>query len=177
MVESLDPQTPSSPRVAANSAEHDRRFEGVLKDHQGALRTFLRLCGAGQDTDDVLQETNERVWLYRHSCDLEQAPKAWLQQAAFRCWLDHKKRHRKTPAPFGDQDHAVLARADNATELREQLDRALAHMTDVEREILLRFHQRGDSLQDIAAALRINVNTVKSHLHRARRRLPRGDWQ
>lgn len=177
MVEPLDPPTPSQPSTAANRPEHDRRFEAVLEGHQATLRTFLRLCGAGQDVDDVLQETNERVWQYRHSCDLNRSPKAWLQQAAFRCWLDHKKRHGKHPAPCGDQDHAVLARCDNRTEHRELLEHTLAHMSDVEREILMRFHQRGDSLQDIAAALQINVNTVKSHLHRARRRLPRGDWQ
>lgn len=175
MVESLNPKT-TGPRRPLTS-DHDRRFERVLTEHQANLRTFLRLCGAGQDVDDVLQATNERVWQYRHSCDLGQSPKAWLQQAAWRCWLDHKKRHHKKPRLLGDSDHTVFAREELGTELREELQRALAHMTDVERDILLRFHQRGDSLQDIARTLRLNVNTVKSHLHRARRRLPRGDWQ
>jgi RNA polymerase sigma-70 factor (ECF subfamily) len=190
VVESLEPPQPKQPastqpastRAAgdqpceAKRTLHDQRVAALLTEQRDSLATFLRICGARQEAEDVLQETMERAWQYRHNCNLEQAPKAWLRQAAFRCWLDFKKRSKRQPVSIGDHGATVPARPDDAPELRDQLQHAMQHMTKLERTVLLRFHQHGDTLLELAKDLNMNVNTVKSHLHRARRRLPRGDW-
>lgn len=86
------------------------------------------------------------------------------------------KRSRRQPVPIGDHDVAVPTRPDDAPQLRDELQHAMQHMTELERTVLLRFHQHSDTLLDLDKDLNMNVNTVKSHLHGARRRLPRADW-
>lgn len=173
MVESFQP----TQRPAGNGhSPHDRQVAALLAEQRRDVATFLRICGARQELEDVLQEAMQRAWAYRHTCDLTRSPKAWLRQTAFRCWLDAQKRLGRQPVPIGDHDRDLAAPNEALPEHREQLQHALRHMTELERQILLRFHQHGDSLQELAEAFDMNVNTVKSHLHRARRRLPSGDW-
>jgi RNA polymerase sigma-70 factor, ECF subfamily len=47
----------------------------------------------------------------------------------------------------------------------------VAALPDVERRVITLFYWEGRSLQDVACALDLPEGTVKSHLHRARRRL------
>ena len=47
----------------------------------------------------------------------------------------------------------------------------LAALTEREREVLMRFHAGGESVALIAASLALPEGTIKSHLHRARKKL------
>jgi len=58
-------------------------------------------------------------------------------------------------------------------ELRDEVRHRLAACSPLERELLLGFHAHGQSLRDLAARHGLPLNTVKSHLHRARTRLQR----
>jgi RNA polymerase sigma-70 factor (ECF subfamily) len=64
------------------------------------------------------------------------------------------------------------ANVDGAAQ-REQVERMLVPLSPVEREVLLRFHQREESVAEIARALALPEGTVKSHLSRARHKLAR----
>src|SRR5207302_4585474 len=58
--------------------------------------------------------------------------------------------------------------ADDAPELARELTRALADLRPDYRTAFVLFHERGQSYEAIAAALRRPVGTVKTWLHRAR---------
>jgi RNA polymerase sigma-70 factor (ECF subfamily) len=47
----------------------------------------------------------------------------------------------------------------------------LARLSSLERALLLRFHAQGRSVHELAAELGLPEGTIKSHLHRARRKL------
>ena len=55
----------------------------------------------------------------------------------------------------------------------KQLTAMLEHLDTTEREALVRFHARGESVREIATSLGLPEGTVKSHLHRARQKLAR----
>lgn len=147
----------------------DTEFAQFLARSTPAVHGFLRrLCGA--DADDVLQETMAKVWRLRHSFDATGNGLAWLLQAAFRCHLDHRQRRARQPATAATEELAAPATPCSA-ELRDEVSHHLAALPPLERDLLLGFHVHGRSLRDLAAAHRLPLNTVKSHLHRARRRL------
>jgi RNA polymerase sigma-70 factor, ECF subfamily len=153
----------------------DATFTQLLQQAMPGLTMFVRrLCGTATDADDVLQETLAKVWRLRASYDPSRGGDAWLLQAAFRCFCDHRKRQRAVPAPCGDLVHGVARRDACALELRDELRHRLAALDPFARTLLLAFHQDGRSLQDLAQLHRMPVNTVKSHLHRARQRLAEG---
>lgn len=148
-------------------------FATFLKQAQGrALALLRRLCASEADAEDVLQETLTKVWRLRDGFDAQKNGEAWLLQAAFRCFCDHRQRRRRQPPTVDAGDEAAPVRACDL-ELRDEVRHRLAALAPLERELLLGFHAHGQSLRDLAARHGLPLNTVKSHLHRARTRLQR----
>ena len=52
--------------------------------------------------------------------------------------------------------------------VRMDLEKAFRELTDVQRQLLILFEYQGMSGEDIAALMNMNINTVWSHLRRAR---------
>lgn len=161
---------------------HDARaLHQRLVAEAPALRSFLaRLAGRGtnrQEVEDLAQEVLARALRYGASFEAERPLGPWLRSVALRAYLDHRERRARAPRALDEGDESGAGGEEPATPLDpgvEQRD-ALAHLLEplssVEREVLVRFHSRGESVREIAAALTLPAGTVKSHLHRARRRL------
>jgi RNA polymerase sigma factor (sigma-70 family) len=56
-------------------------------------------------------------------------------------------------------------------EMLRQVNEALEELSEAEREVLVLFHQEECTYEQIAQVMRMPVNTVRTHLHRGRRRL------
>lgn len=154
----------------------ETRFAALLQQHRDRLLGFLRrLCGASADAEDVLQETLAKVWRLRASFDPDGNAEGWLLQAAFRTFCDHRARRRRAVAGSVTEPDALPApSAPCPVELRDEVVRTLAALPEIERELVLGFHRDGLSLRELAERHALPVNTVKSHLHRARARLAAG---
>jgi RNA polymerase sigma-70 factor (ECF subfamily) len=150
-------------------------LEVRLSAEAPALRAFLgRIAGesaARQHVDDLAQETLARALRYRGAFDERRPVGAWLRGVALRVLIDHRARHARAPETFDGEVHEPHAPAVDALEQRDEVERLLAPLAEVERDVLLRFHTVGLSIEEIAAALAMPAGTVKSHLHRARRKL------
>ena len=154
----------------------ETRFAALLQQHRERLLGFLRrLCVADADAEDVLQETLAKVWRLRASFDPDGNAEGWLLQAAFRTFCDHRARRRRAvPGSATEPDALPAPSGPCAVELRDEVARTLAALPAIERELLLGFHRDGLSLRELAERHALPVNTVKSHLHRARQRLAAG---
>ena len=155
--------------------------EGAIEDGSEPLRQRLRaeipglrsfaarlLGQAGADADDVAQDALARAWKYRRTFDPRREIGPWLRAAVLRAFLDHRARAARAPQAFEVEPaapHRDLAAS------RDTLERWLAVLSAPERDVLLRFHRRHESTAEIAAHLAMPEGTVKSHLHRARRKL------
>jgi len=140
------------------------------------LRAYVaRLLGVrttSPDAEDALQEVLARAWRYRASFEEQRALGPWLRSAALRVVLDRRAARERAPRAEELDPSEVPARAsaDGASQ-REQVERMLEPLSPIEREVLLRFHQREESVAEIARVLALPEGTVKSHLWRARRRI------
>lgn len=152
--------------------DHDLEFAAFLAAGEASVRQLLRRLGASDaDVDDVLQETLTKVWRLRRSFDPDGNGRAWLLQAAFRCFCDHRRRQRRQ-LPGASFDGPLTAPTHGCpVELRDELEHRLEPLSPIERTLLIGFHGQGRSLQELARVHGMPLNTVKSHLHRARRRL------
>lgn len=148
-------------------------LEARLAAEAPALRAYLRRLNAhaasGEEVDDLVQESLVRALRYASSYDARRPLGAWLRTVALRVLLDQRARERRAPQREADDDSA--APPDTSFEEREELARLLAPLTALERELMVRFHARGESIRELASSLGLPEGTVKSHLHRARRTL------
>lgn len=158
--------------TAMNQSAIEREFAEYLARHRMALIAMLRRL-APRDAEDLLQEAMTRAWRYRGSWDPARSTRGWLLQTGFRCVIDHRRKLRCVPQAADE-----LARSQSATppctaELRDEVERVLDGLTAIERTLLLGFHRDDRTLLQLAADHDLPLNTVKSHLRRAREKLRR----
>jgi len=155
-------------------------IEALIRAHQDQLYGFmLRISGRPEVAQDMVQEAFVRVIRSIDRFDDRFRFSTWLFTIARRLFVNHMQKMR----PASDSDAvgrwegttetpgAITAEVESRENLRELLDRAIATLGPLQREIVLLFHQQQWSIGDIANSLRIPEGTVKSHLFRARRRM------
>ncbi len=57
------------------------------------------------------------------------------------------------------------------TEFQQQVETALQQLSSIERSVLVLYHQEERTYEQIALALGLPIGTVRTHLHRGRKKL------
>lgn len=171
------------------------KFEALVREHQAMVfRTLTRMTGAGPHVEDLAQEAFLRLYRALPEFRGDATITTYLYRIAYNLSQDEWKRRRKErthlaeePA-FLEEDEAagwienfagdgmtqharspeqLLADAD----LARLVDAELLALPEAERAVLVLYHQEEQSYEGIAAALGLPINTVRTQLHRGRKRL------
>ena len=160
----------------ATKAAHqpvDPGMEGLLPEEIPFLRAFLRRLVVGcpaLEIDDLQQQTMDRALKFQHRYDATRPLRPWLHTIAFRVFLDARADAKRGPQTLAPEEQKLpITAAPQHT--REELESLLQRLPDPQGDILHRFYLQEQSIPVIARALSLPTGTVKSHLHRARRRL------
>ncbi len=156
--------------------------ERLVRAHQESVYAYiLRLSGRADVAEDVVQEAFVRVFTHLDRFDPRFRFSTWLFTIARRLYVNACQKHRPLydsdavgRAPNGPNAHAERAEAVDVevrANAREALAMALEELTDEQREALILFHQHNWPIALIAEHMGMPEGTIKSHLHRARRRM------
>lgn len=152
----------------------------LIQHHQRSVYAYIfRMCGRHDVAEDVVQEAFVRVITNLDRFNFRYRFSTWLFTIARRIYLNRCQKLRPTydtervdaarsefDAPEAGTEHDELV-----TVWRGALQQALLQLTSEQREVLILFHQQDWSIALIAQHLDMPEGTVKSHLHRGRRRL------
>lgn len=135
------------------------------------MRAWLRrLCRDAAEADELAQDTFVQAWQKLDRFAGRGRLKSWLFTLAYRAFLTQRRR--------ADREQEVLdsyaAEAESTTDGDEallDLEPLLARLSDAERDCLLLTHAWGLSIAETGEVLDMPGGTVKSHVHRAKRRL------
>lgn len=153
------------------SADEVDAFKAQMVAMIPALRGFARgLCRDKVLADDLVQEAMLRAWASRHT---------FIQGSNFRAWIfmilrNHyfsgaKKRARYTVWDPEAAERILVQDATQESGLHvEDVMRAIHHLPDQQREILLLVAGAGLSYEEAAQVTGANMGTVKSRLNRGR---------
>ena len=173
------------------------RFEALVREHQRLVfRTLTRLTGPGAQVEDLAQEVFLRLYRALPEFRGESAISTYLYRIVVNVAQDEWKRRRKerthiaSEPVFADgeqdagtawiesfagddlQEHARSPEQRMAdAEVQAAVEAALGELPEMERVVLVLYHQEECSYEGIAAALAMPINTVRTHLHRGRKRL------
>jgi RNA polymerase sigma-70 factor (ECF subfamily) len=140
---------------------------------RGLLAYLSRLTGSRQLADDLLQEAYYRFLRAARAYENENHRRNSLYQIATNLARDARRRRVLHQLPE-DHEHPAFATRDDvagAAQRRTDLARALARLTERERQMLWLAYGRGDSHKDIAAVLGLKAGSIRLLLFRARRKL------
>lgn len=138
----------------------------VARHERRVLATASRLLRDREDALDAAQETFVRLFKYLGTFDRGQDLGAWIHRIAVNvCRRVGAQRPRQVAGPAAEP--GVPA----ATLVSSELDRALATLTETEREALVLRDIDGLSTEEVARVLGSSPVTVRVHICRARRKL------
>ncbi len=160
----------------------DRRNDAaLLRPHLTKLYRFaFRLTGRRADAEDLVQDTLLKV--YKRQTDLAALDDAgqWLARVLYNQFVDDTRRYGRSPLRLVADDMApdeLSASANEPDELFERgedeaaLTRALERLPEQQRIVVLLHDAEGYTLSELEKLIDVPVGTLKSRLHRARRRL------
>lgn len=163
-------------------------FDALVDEYGPRLLGYLyRLTGVRDDAEDLLQELFVRLVRTLPQYDHDGRFEAWIFRIATNLARDRVRRSRRTPAVLSlDADRAgradvgdvptwqeladlSLPPPETPLELREDADalqRALARLPALEREVVMLRHFSGMSFAEIAEAMGTPLGTALARAHR-----------
>jgi len=129
----------------------------------------VRLLSHRHDAEDVTQEVFLRIFRSLRRWDASRPLKPWIMGIAVnrcRTWLSQRVKRPELADYL--QETAADAPADDSAELLAEIRTALNELRSEYRTVFVLFHEQGQPYEEIGAALRRPVGTIKTWLHRAR---------
>jgi len=158
--------------VALAAAGDGAAFDALVRQHQSALRGFLRRLARGNHAlaDDLAQETFIEAWRKIAQFRGEGSFKAWLTSIAYRQYLMAARRKKLEPLETGDgMTEPVVPFV--SSDLRLDLEKAMALLTLPQRAALTICCALEYTHEEGAEILRMPLGTLKSHIARGRETL------
>jgi len=163
----------------------DLTFEQLVRDHQAMVfRTLLRLTGSREHIDDLAQDVFLRLYRALPSFRGEALITTYLYRIAVNVAQDEWKRRRRddrSHVSLSDETSAWedrLAHPDRNAEERieeqefqQSVEEQLQLLSKIERTVLILYHQEERSYEQISYTLGLPIGTVRTHLHRGRKKL------
>lgn len=156
--------------------QQERAFELLLSCYQGKVfRLAMSYVRSSADAEDLAQEAFVRLWRALPSYDGRASFSTWLYVIARNACLSELRKRRSRPtAPL---DETVEPRrtdgpiAAPASDLRLECAALLEELPETQRRVVSLFYLEDRSYEEVSILLGMPLNTVRSHLHRARRSL------
>jgi RNA polymerase sigma-70 factor, ECF subfamily len=164
-------------------------FERFVEVYQTKVFHYsLLMCGHREDAEEVAQETLMNVFTHFDQLREPEKVRGWVFRIAKNvCYMKRRKSifaparelslEQLMPVGQRDGEGVKIQIADWSplpdsqvlrNELREELDRAIAELPDIYRSVVLLRDVEELSTEETAQILDVNVDVVKTRLHRAR---------
>jgi RNA polymerase sigma-70 factor (ECF subfamily) len=163
------------PQLVERAQRGDRdAYESLARASAGPLyRTAYRIVRDADRADDAVQQTLVTMWRELPSLRDPNRFESWTYRLVVRFCLVESRRARRTGVREVRIDETTAVRSDAfaASDLRDQLDRALGELSPDHRAVVVLHHYAGLQLGEIAEILGVPYGTVGSRLHHATRSL------
>ena len=138
-------------------------------------RLAYQYTGDPHSAEDLLQDTLVYICQREEKLLSLDPLKPWLMRCLYHRFVDHYRKTKRT-VNTDSIDEEVHDVASHCKELESQLIReevfeGLKGLNEVQRAVVTLFDMEGYSLQEVSSFLELPQGTVKSHLHRARKKL------
>ena len=148
------------------------------------FRTLYRLTGSREHLEDLAQEVFVRLYRALPNFRGESLVSTYLYRITVNVAQNEWKRRKRTDRPLVSISEDASAWEDrlehpdrNAEERMEEqefrlsVEEQLQGLSQIERTVLVLYHQEERSYEQIAAALGMPIGTIRTHLHRGRKKL------
>ena len=146
----------------------------ILNLYKGRIFSYIyRMVRNYHDAEDLTFDTFIKCFNALSSFDVSRPFSTWLFTIAHNVTIDFFRKS-KQEYEYVDERHAVyddFVEEHEKKRKTEKIDRALAKIAPLDRELVILFHREEYSYQEISEILSLPISTIKTRLHRARKKL------
>ncbi|MCB1052441.1 MAG: RNA polymerase sigma factor [Acidobacteria bacterium] len=154
-------------------------FEILVKRHQNKVyRLILHMLHQEEEAWDVAQEVFLKIYNSRQSYAENAKFTTWLYRIATNAAIDRIRQLRRDQKVQGLEEHEEFVSEDHGPqdqlqiqEARQQLERALAKLSERQRGMVIMKYYEGFAVNEIAEVFDCAAGTVKATLFQAVRNL------
>jgi RNA polymerase sigma-70 factor (ECF subfamily) len=155
-------------------------FEKIYKATSGfVFSVSLRITGNKHDAEEATQDVFMRIYKNLKRFQFRSSFRTWVYRIAVNAAINSSKKASQETARRSDYDTAIKTQCapDAADEIAKQKDSEnliaslLSKLNPDQRACIVLREMQGLSYSEISRALRVNINTVRSRLKRARESL------
>ena len=153
-------------------------WEVLVREHQGRIcAVAYGYVGEQDEALDLAQDIFIRIYQRLHTCSDPERFVSWMIRIARNACIDHLRRRKARPPRQDIPAEEMLNLRDNGPTAEDEMVRssqqrlvyrALRHISEINREIILLKDIQGLPLEEIAGLLDLPLGTVKSRSSRAR---------
>ena len=144
-------------------------FESLVRMFQGSVYSIgYRMLNRRDIAEDLAQDVFLQLYRKLDSIESMEHLGFWLRRVAANLAIDWLRRAAHSPSQPLDAGLEIPAQQqDEDPLLNRELSRLLSELSPAARAVMLLRYQEDCDVADIAAALDMPVNTVKSHIKRS----------
>ena len=153
---------------------YDRALQRLLDEYQHKVyRMALAMLRDSARAEDVTQDIFVKLWRALPLYDGRASFSTWLYVIARNACLNEVRRRglRPTAALDEEAERAAAVTLPSPIDRRLECETLVEALPEPQRRIVRLFYLEERSYEQVAQMLEMPINTVRSHLHRARRRL------
>ena len=156
-------------------------FESIYKETSGfAYNVAFRIVNNKQDAEEVVQDVFLNIYHNLKYFRFQSAFKTWVYRITVNCAINHLKkmaREKNRIKEYGNNlmqtgETSQAPEAEKMNDGQEEMISSLLGALDANQRICIVLRNiEGLSYREISATLKININTVRTRLKRAREKL------
>lgn len=163
-------------------------FGALAEEHRdGLLRLCLKMTGSHEEAEDVVQDTLLKAYLHIAEFELRASMRTWLYRIATNACLDHLRGRkpwdldkrwewfRENGELVQQMEQTLYLSPERAAEVKEVAATCVNCVTmslpEKQRATITLCDQMGLSREEAAKAIGASVASVKTELHRARKKM------
>ncbi len=160
---------------AAQAGDRDALIQLLRDIEKSVYRTAFYILKNEQDALDASQEALIRIYKKIDTYQEKAKFSTWVQRIVTNICIDHCRR-RKESTSIDERDISLQDKADVEGEVElaymaKDVREAINLLPDQHRTVIVLRYIQDFSYAEISEALQLPINTVKSHLFRARQHL------
>lgn len=160
--------------VMAARDKDEQACQKILNLYKGRIFSYVyRLVRNYHDAEDITSEIFIRCFQALDSFDVTRRFSTWLFTIAHNKTMDFFRRS-KQEYEYLDERHAVADDFVKEYEKKKKLEKieaCIAQLPPLDRELVVLFHKEEHTYQEISEITGLPITTIKTRLHRARKKL------
>ena len=146
----------------------------LMASHNRLYTYIYSLTGKPDQAEDILQETNKKLWQLKDEYDHSREFLPWAYTVAYNQVRAARTKVKRERLVFQDEEvlHALaneqISRAEKVNERSLALEKCMASLSEKHKKLIKKYYTDGFTMEEVGQACQRSASSIAVALHRIR---------